>query len=269
MALSSTRSPIWSGDRAFFLSPAAAVAPTPARRVSRRPRRIATLGASVAFHALALALLIPTLADGPTFPPPPRFSTAVIEPAPILEPPEPEPPSPIDAEPYDEVPLLPPPPEPPFPPRPPAAAFAEPADPIALPARDTLTAKLLLRPVRPITPAVVPEPPPTPAPAPPPVRPKPSPVRTPATSVGSLGAPRFPAARLERGDEGDVWLRVEVLPTGAAGRIEALEPRAHPDFEAAAIRWARHLAYEAARVDDRPVTSWLRLPVVKFRIRAR
>ncbi len=63
-------------------------------------------------------------------------------------------------------------------------------------------------------------------------------------------------------------LRVEVLANGRAGRIEAVTPRAHTDFERAAIRWARGLDYRPARVNGKAITSWIRLPSIRFRIRS-
>jgi len=230
-------------------------------------RKLAIIATSIAIHAVLLGLFVPS-ARTPQGPSPAPFITLVSTPPAPFEPPPPPPPVEEvfdDEDPIVVAPRLAPPPETASPPpsRPDESVVA--TGSLDLPAAADLDVKLR-RPIRPRPPTRVPDPPPvittTVVRTPTPIR------RVTARLVRPSDAPAYPPARLDRGDEGEVRLRVEVLPDGRPGRIEALTPRAHSDFERAAIRWAGGLDYRPARVNGRAITSWVRLPPIRFRIRS-
>ncbi len=76
-----------------------------------------------------------------------------------------------------------------------------------------------------------------------------------------LPRPRYPVVSKRRGEEGLVLLRVEVLPSGRAGKIRVLEDPGFPRLLSAAIDAVRRATFRPAMRGIRPVRSTIRIPI--------
>lgn len=167
---------------------------------------------------------------------PPPIVPPVIEP-PLPQPPEPEPPKAEEPPPLEPQPISEPIPDPPqlvepVPPQPPVAP-----------------------PVVESQPSIAPEPTPQPDPAPAAVlvRARPDYLTNPP--------PRYPRIARERGWEGTVILRIEVLPDGAVGAIEVAQSSSHRALDDAAVEAARRWRFIPARLGSESVRSFVEVPV--------
>ncbi len=81
-----------------------------------------------------------------------------------------------------------------------------------------------------------------------------------------LPAPKYPSLSRKRGEEGVVWLRVEVLVDGSVGEITVLENAGFDRLTAAAITAARAGRFNPATRDGRPIRATVRIPF-RFELR--
>lgn len=108
-------------------------------------------------------------------------------------------------------------------------------------------------------------PPASSAPAPQPVRPVEQPaiapgVDTPPVPVSSP-PPRYPRAALRRGESGEVLLRVQVGPDGAATAIELVRSSGSRALDRAATDAVRQWRFRPARRAGRPVAGVVQVPI--------
>lgn len=78
-------------------------------------------------------------------------------------------------------------------------------------------------------------------------------------------APIYPLLARQRGDEGTVLLRAEVLPTGRCGRLTVLSSSGSTLLDGAAVRAVRWWQFKPARRAGRPVAVWVEIPI-RFRL---
>ena len=107
-----------------------------------------------------------------------------------------------------------------------------------------------------------------PAPAPEPVveaPPPPPPVRISARLLG-YETPRYPESARDRGFEGAVRLRVEVLEDATVGEVRVVESSGLAALDDAAIDAVKSWRFAAATVDGVRVRSTIALPPIRFRL---
>jgi protein TonB len=166
-------------------------------------------------------------------PPPPELPPVVEEqPPPEPEPPKMEEPPPVEPQPITEPIRDPPQVVEPTPPQPPVPT-----------------------PLVEAPPSIAPEPTPQPDPAPAAVlvRARPDYLTNPP--------PRYPRIARERGWEGTVILRIEVLPDGAVGSVEVAQSSNHRALDDAAVEAARRWRFIPARLGNESVRSFVEVPV--------
>lgn len=73
--------------------------------------------------------------------------------------------------------------------------------------------------------------------------------------------PVYPRISRERGEEGRVVLRVEVLLSGKSGEIQIISSSGHPLLDEAAVKAIRTWQFRPATRLGYPVDSWVELPV--------
>jgi TonB family protein len=81
-----------------------------------------------------------------------------------------------------------------------------------------------------------------------------------------LPAPKYPSLSRKRGEEGVVWLRVEVLVDGSVGEITVLDNAGFDRLTEAAITAARAGRFNPATRDGRPIRATVRIPF-RFELR--
>jgi len=160
--------------------------------------------------------------------------------------------------------LAPPPPPPPEPPKvQPKIAKVAPAPVKAAP------------PLPVVSPAAVDNSPPTantvqvataPTPAPAPVvaaPPPPEPVTEPRGYIGYLNnpAPEYPSLAQDRGLQGRVILKVQVLTTGKPGDITVAKSSGHKILDDDAIRTVRRWVFDPARRGQTAIEGWVSVPL--------
>jgi protein TonB len=168
-------------------------------------------------------------------PPPPELPPVVEEPPPPPERKTEQPPA-VEPQPVTE----------PLPESPQVVEPPPPQPPVAAPIVET-------------QPQIAPEPsaPPDPAPAAVLVRARPDYLNNPP--------PRYPRLARERGWEGTVLLRIEVLPDGTVGAIEVARSSNHRILDETAADAARRWRFTPARLGDETVRSFVEVPVT-FRL---
>lgn len=133
-------------------------------------------------------------------------------------------------------------------------------------------------------PRPAPEPQPKPAPKPAPQKPastpsQPSPPTesasaassnevTPAVSgMQSLGnpPPRYPSLALRRGYEGNVQLKILVMPDGTAGQVQVIQSSGHRELDEAAVETVRGWTFKPAKRGDTPIKGWA-LQTIAFQL---
>lgn len=79
--------------------------------------------------------------------------------------------------------------------------------------------------------------------------------------------PAYPRRAIDLGQEGEVLIRALVGPDGDSREIRLWRSSGVPLLDEAALRAVRRWAFEAARVDGRPVEAWVEVPV-RFQLRS-
>jgi protein TonB len=206
------------------------------------------LGAAVALHAAAIALLLSYApARSALLAAAPIMVDLLTPPAPVVEPrPEPriEPPKPKPVRKQVQRRVEPPtvvtaPPEAPAP-------VEAPPPPAPLPPVEVLAA---------------------PAPAPEPAPPPPLPVIEPIFNADYLNnpAPAYPALSRRIREEGRVVLRVLVSPAGTADEVQIRTSSGHPRLDEAARTTVSRWRFVPAKRGEQPVAAWVLIPI-SFRL---
>ena len=211
-----------------------------ATRTGSRAGLFALTAVTVGLHGwLALSLSGEAPARAPL--PKNEITIAIAPPPPVVIPPPPPPP-PVQAK---ELPR----------PAPPAAAPPLPVD--AAPTSDVATADTVQLAAAP-TPAVpVQEAPPAP-PAPPPEK-----ITEPRGYAGYLRnpAPDYPTAAQERGLQGRVILKVNVLASGKPADVLVAKTSGHRVLDDAAIKAVLSWTFDPARRGSTPIDGWVQVPL--------
>lgn len=215
--------------------------------------------------------------DAPKPPEPPVQPPELVEvqllaaPKPAPAEPEPEPPPP--------EPLAPPPPPPPPQPEPPPKIKKAPA-PKPRP-RKAVKPKQRPRPKAEPAPSEAPAPTPVPPPATPapprraagPAQPgPPSPASPPvqvariAPGYGAITSRDYPPLARRRGLQGNVLLRVQVLPSGAVGQVTVQQSSGHEVLDRGAAQLVRKWRFSPARRGNTPIEGWVKVPI-QFKLR--
>jgi len=106
--------------------------------------------------------------------------------------------------------------------------------------------------------------PPAPVPvAAPPALPAPEPVTEPRGFAGYRNnpAPDYPALAQDRGLQGQVILKVQVLATGKPAAINVEKSSGHKVLDDAAIKAVQGWAFEPARRGQTPIDGWVKVPL--------
>jgi protein TonB len=226
--------------------PAAAAIDADAPSVLAAPgrNRVAVVGAILALHVGAGLVLTITRKPAPT----PQPEAVMLYVAPLrAEPPPPPPPPPpkVKLPPLQVVPA---------PPRiavvaPPAVAAPVAASPVVAVAVQAPVAETV---------AAAPPPPP------PPVVEK---VTEPRGYAGYLSnpAPEYPVAAQKRGLEGQVLLKVHVLPSGKPDDVTVARSSGHAVLDDAALKAVMRWVFEPARRGQTAIEGWVQVPL-NFRI---
>lgn len=74
-------------------------------------------------------------------------------------------------------------------------------------------------------------------------------------------APVYPFLSRQRGEEGTVLLKVEVLPTGRSGELIVLSSSGFTLLDEAAAKAVKEWQFKPARRGNEPVTVWVEIPV--------
>ena len=225
--------------------PAAAAIDADAPSVLAAPRRnrVAVVGAILALHVGAGLVLTITRKPAPALPP----EAVMLYLAPLrAEPPPPPPPPAPKAK-------LPPPQVVPAPPRiavvaPPAVAAPVAASPVVAVAAQAPVAETV---------AAAPPPPPPPV----------EKVTEPRGYAGYLSnpAPEYPVAAQKRGLEGQVLLKVHVLPSGKPDDVTVARSSGHAILDDAALKAVMRWVFEPARRGQTAIDGWVQVPL-NFRI---
>ncbi len=83
-----------------------------------------------------------------------------------------------------------------------------------------------------------------------------------ASSLPGASMPPYPRASRRRGEEGTVFLSIEVLASGKAGSVEVIKSSGYRRLDEAAIHAAKEAAYQPATIRSRQVDSTLTQPFV-------
>jgi len=83
-----------------------------------------------------------------------------------------------------------------------------------------------------------------------------------ASPRGDNPKPEYPFAARNRGYQGRVVLRVDVLPNGTAGGVELTTSSGYDSLDAAALRTVRHWRFVPARRNGQPVAAAVTVPVL-------
>lgn len=78
--------------------------------------------------------------------------------------------------------------------------------------------------------------------------------------------PSYPRRALDLGQEGEVIVRALVGPGGDSREVKLWRSSGVAALDEAALRAVRRWAFEAARIDGRPVEAWVEVPV-RFQLR--
>jgi len=106
--------------------------------------------------------------------------------------------------------------------------------------------------------------PPAPAPvAAPPAPPAPEPVTEPRGFAGYRNnpAPDYPALAQDRGLQGQVILKVQVLASGKPAAINVEKSSGHKILDDAAVKAVQGWAFEPARRGQTPIDGWVKVPL--------
>ncbi|MES2263801.1 MAG: TonB family protein [Pseudomonadota bacterium] len=97
----------------------------------------------------------------------------------------------------------------------------------------------------------------------PPAPPPPEPVTEPRGFVGyrSNPAPDYPAFAQDRGLQGKVVLKVQVLASGRAGQVTVDKSSGHKVLDDAAIKAVLAWAFDPARRGQTPIDGWVSVPL--------
>lgn len=112
--------------------------------------------------------------------------------------------------------------------------------------------------------ATTPQPPAPPAPvAAPPAPPPPEPVTEPRGFAGYKNnpAPEYPALAQDRGLQGQVILKVQVLATGKPATINIDKSSGHKILDDAAVKAVQGWAFEPAKRGQTPIDGWVKVPL--------
>jgi len=102
-----------------------------------------------------------------------------------------------------------------------------------------------------------------PAPAPVAAPPAPEPVTEPRGFAGYRNnpAPDYPALAQDRGLQGQVILKVQVLATGKPAAINVEKSSGHKILDDAAVKAVQGWAFEPARRGQTPIDGWVKVPL--------
>lgn len=114
--------------------------------------------------------------------------------------------------------------------------------------------------------ATTPQPPAPPVPAAPvaaPPAPPPEPVTEPRGFAGYRNnpAPEYPALAQDRGLQGQVILKVQVLASGKPAAINVDKSSGHKILDDAAIKAVQGWAFEPAKRGQTPIDGWVKVPL--------
>lgn len=73
--------------------------------------------------------------------------------------------------------------------------------------------------------------------------------------------PTYPRRAIELGQQGEVTLHAEVLPTGHPRTLKIAQSSGHRLLDMAALAAVKHWEFEPTYIDGTRVTSWVRVPV--------
>ena len=77
--------------------------------------------------------------------------------------------------------------------------------------------------------------------------------------------PTYPQEAREKGYEGEVILRVEVLPNGRVGQIEVKNSSGYELLDRSALTAVKQWKFVPAKKGDTPIPLWVNIPV-KFQL---
>jgi protein TonB len=77
--------------------------------------------------------------------------------------------------------------------------------------------------------------------------------------------PRYPKEARQKGYEGEILLRVEVLPDGGVGKVEVKRSSGHEILDRSALAAVRQWKFIPAKKGGNAVSSWVNIPV-KFQL---
>jgi len=111
--------------------------------------------------------------------------------------------------------------------------------------------------------ATTPQPPAPATVAAPPAPPAPEPVTEPRGFAGYRNnpAPDYPALAQDRGLQGQVILKVQVLATGKPATINVEKSSGHKILDDAAVKAVQGWAFEPARRGQTPIDGWVKVPL--------
>ncbi|MBI4355560.1 MAG: TonB family protein [Candidatus Omnitrophica bacterium] len=75
-------------------------------------------------------------------------------------------------------------------------------------------------------------------------------------------APVYPMLARQRGEEGTVLLRVQVLPTGRCGQVVVLSSSGSALLDAAAVQAVQQWQFKPARRGAATVAVWVEIPII-------
>tara|TARA_R110002167_G_scaffold64548_8_gene182674 strand:- start:23552 stop:24496 length:945 start_codon:yes stop_codon:yes gene_type:complete len=78
--------------------------------------------------------------------------------------------------------------------------------------------------------------------------------------------PRYPALSRRRGEQGTVWLRVQIDKTGTASEVRIKQSSGYDRLDAAAVQAVRRWAFEPAALKGVFRAAWVEIPVT-FKLR--
>jgi len=74
-------------------------------------------------------------------------------------------------------------------------------------------------------------------------------------------APRYPLLARQRGEEGTVVVKAQVLPTGRCGRLEVQSSSGSALLDASATHAVRQWQFQPAKRGGAPVALWVEIPI--------
>jgi len=73
--------------------------------------------------------------------------------------------------------------------------------------------------------------------------------------------PRYPRTARKRGYEGEVKLKVFVLPNGRVGKIEVISPSGHEILDESALEAVKNWVFVPGKENGKEISSWVTVPI--------